>query len=118
MLENESAEIVKLMEGLLDEKELNTGARRVDRLDSKEHPNSEQDSHPCSGKCNVDRLAGSAEGHFPWHLEVIARDVCQGNLIDAQELGQQLSVQPVGLAAALKHGTQPQGMCDQNRAHW
>jgi hypothetical protein len=26
MLENESAEIVKLMEGLLDQKELNTGA--------------------------------------------------------------------------------------------
>lgn len=49
----------------------------------------------------MDRLAGSTEGHFPWHLEVIARDVCQGNLIDAQELGQQLSVQPVGLAAAL-----------------
>ena len=70
---------------------------------------SQQASQLRLGGAGLARKAGAMPRDVAQLLVMLRGNIGQGNLIDPQQVGQQLTVQFVGLAAALYHGCSRKG---------
>ena len=55
-------------------------------------------------------------GHFAEPLIGLGQYVGEGDLVDPQQVGEQLAVEPVGLGAALDHRAEAERVGDEDRA--